>query len=105
MCDEAIGDSLTALKPFPSLFVTTKMIKHFFTTVYADENVLYFNKDSGNAVFNCNGMALLNIDLNNINLDNNFDEDDPNTIILISLLAWDIKFEKSKAHKKELNKE
>ena len=48
-------------------------------------------------------MALLNIDLNNINLDNNFD--DPDTIILISLLAWDIKFEKSKAHKKELNKE
>ena len=50
-------------------------------------------------------MALLNIDLNNINLDNNFDEDDPDTIILISLLAWDIKFEKSKAHKKERNKE
>ena len=36
MCDEGIGDSLTALKPFLSLFVTTKMIKHCFTTVYAD---------------------------------------------------------------------
>ena len=28
-------------------------------------------------------MGILNIDLNNINLKNNFDEDDPDTIILI----------------------
>ena len=32
-------------------------------------------------------MGILNIDLNNINLDNNFDEDDPDAIILIKLLA------------------
>ena len=32
-------------------------------------------------------MGFLNIDLNNINLDNNFDETDPNTIILIRLVA------------------
>ena len=31
-------------------------------------------------------MGILNIDLNNINLDNNFDEGDPDTIILIRLL-------------------
>ena len=36
-------------------------------------------------------MGILNIDLNNINLDNNFDEDDPDTIIHIRLLAWLIK--------------
>ena len=45
-------------------------------------------------------MGIVNIDLNNINLDNNFDEDDPETIILIRLLAWHIKFEKRKALKK-----
>ena len=39
-------------------------------------------------------MGILNINLSNINLDNNFDEDDPNTITLITLLAWHIKFEK-----------
>ena len=33
-------------------------------------------------------MGILNIDLNNINLDHNFDEDDPDIIILIRLLAW-----------------
>ena len=35
-------------------------------------------------------MDILNINLNNINLDNNFDEDDPHTIILIRLLAWHV---------------
>ena len=38
-------------------------------------------------------MGILNIDLNNINLDDtNYDEDDPETIIHIRLLAWQIKF-------------
>ena len=68
--------------------------------MYADENIVYFNEGSGDAVFNCNGMGILNIDLNNINLDNNFDEDDPDTIILIRLLAGHIKFEKRKELKK-----
>ena len=30
-------------------------------------------------------MGILNIDLKNINPDNNFDEDDPDTIILVIL--------------------
>ena len=38
-------------------------------------------------------MSILNIDLNKINLDNNFDDDDSDTIILIRLLAWYIRFE------------
>ena len=41
-------------------------------------------------------MVILNVDLNDIDLDNNFDEDDPDTIIIIRLLAWHIKFEKRK---------
>ena len=65
--------------------------------MYADENILYFNDDSGNFIFSCNKMSILNIDINNINLDNNFNEDDPDTIVLIRLLAWHIKFEKHKA--------
>ena len=61
------------------------MIKKLFTALHTDENILYFNEDSGDAVFKCNEMGFLNIDLNNINLDNNFDEDDPDTIILVRL--------------------
>ena len=83
MCDGAVDDFLTALKLIPDWFVTSKIIKKLFIALYADENILYFNEDSGNIVFNCSEMSILNIDLNNANLDNNFDEDDPDTIILI----------------------
>ena len=92
MCDEAVDDSLAALKLIPDWFVISKMIKKRFTALYADENTLYFNEDSGNVVLSLNEMGILNIDLNNINLDNNFDEDDADIIILIRLLAWYIKF-------------
>ena len=48
-------------------------------------------------------MGIPNIDLNNINLDgSNYEEDDPDTIILIRLLAWHIKFEKRKALNKKI---
>ena len=43
-------------------------------------------------------MGILNIDLKNINLDNNFDEDYLD--ILIRVLAWHSKSEKRKALKK-----
>ena len=86
MCDKAVDDSLAALQ--------IKRLK-LYIALYADENILYFNGDSGNVVFSCNEMGILNIELNT-NLDNNFDKDDLNTIIFIRLLAWHIKFEKCK---------
>ena len=97
MCDEAVDNSLATLKLIPDQFVTSKMIKNLLNTLYADENILYINKNSGNVAFSFNGVGILNIDCNNINLDNNFDEDDPDIITLIRLLAWHIKFEKRKA--------
>ena len=100
MCDETVDDSLAALKLIPDWFVTSKMIKKLFNVLYANENILYFNEDFGNVVFSFNEKGILNIDLNNINLDNNFDEDDPDIIILIRLLAWHIKLEKCKVLKK-----
>ena len=48
-------------------------------------------------------MVILNVDFDNINLDNDLDEDGPDTIINIELLAWHIKFKKRNALKKELN--
>ena len=59
----------------------------------------------GNVVFICNVIGIRNIDINNINPDNNFDEDDLDTIILVRLLAQRIEFEKRKALKKETNEE
>ena len=40
------------------------------------------------------------IDRNNVNPDNKFDENDPDTIILIRILTWHIKFEKFKTLEK-----
>ena len=81
ICDKAVDDSLAALKVIPVWFVTSKMIKNPFAVLYTGELILYFNEDSGNVMFSCNGMGILNIDLNDINLDNNFDEHGPDTII------------------------
>ena len=50
-------------------------------------------------------MGFINIDLNNINLDDNVDEEDPNTIVIIRLLTWLTKFEKRKELRKEFNEE
>ena len=44
-------------------------------------------------------MVILNIDHNYINLDNNFDEADPDSLILIRILHWHNKLEKRKARK------
>ena len=41
-------------------------------------------------------MGILDIDFNNINLDSNFDVDDPDTINHVTPLAWYIKLEKRK---------
>ena len=77
---------------------------NFFTALYADENILYFNEDCGNVTFSCNEMGILNVDLNT-NLDNYFDEDDPDTVIHIGPLVWHIEFEKCKALEYEKCKE
>ena len=86
MCEEAVDDSLARLKLIPDWFVTSKLIKKLFTALYADENILYFNKDYGDAKFNCNELGILNIDFNKIRLDNNFDDLD--IIILVIILAY-----------------
>ena len=39
-------------------------------------------------------MGIFSVNLNSINLQNNLDEDDPDTIFLIRLLAWHIRFKK-----------
>ena len=96
MCDEAVDDSLVALKLISDWFVTSKIIKKLFTALYADEDILYFNEDSGNVVFFCNETDILNLDLSNINLDTNFDKYNPDIIILVKLLDWRINFEKRK---------
>ena len=63
------------------------ILKILNAALCSDENILYFNEDSGNGFCSSNETDIPNTDLNNINLDNNLDEDDPNTIILIRISA------------------
>ena len=80
--DNAVDDCLVALKFVSGLFITSKIIKILFSAFYAGED----NEDSGNVLHFCNGMGILYIDLNNINLDGTIhDEDDPDTTILVRL--------------------
>ena len=70
-----------------------------YVGLYADDALLFFDEDSGHVTFCCNKMGIVSVNLNNINLNNNFDEDDPHAIILIRLLDWYSKFKKRKARK------
>ena len=83
MCDEAVDDSLAVWKLILDGFVTNQMIKKLYTAFYAEKNILCFDEDSDNVIFSCNEMGIVNIDLKNINLDNNFDEDDSDIAILV----------------------
>ena len=100
VCDEAIDDSLAALELIADWFVTSKMIKKLYTALYAGGGLLFFDEDSGDVTLCCNEMDILSVNLNNIDLDNNFDEDDPDTTILVRLLACHSKLKKHKAIKK-----
>ena len=79
---------LAALKLNSRLvFVASKMIKKHNTVLYADDGLLFFDEYSGGVTFCCNEMGILIVNLNNINLDNNFDKYDPDTVILSRLLT------------------
>ena len=81
MCDRAVDVCLAAINFALHWLVTSKSMKILFTDLYADKNILYLYEDSGN------DMGVLNIDLKKIDLDDNFDKDYPDIIILIRLLA------------------
>ena len=54
--------------------------------MFADEFLVFFDKDSSNAIFCCNEMSFRTVNLNNINLDNNFEEG--NLILLLLSDFW-----------------
>ena len=56
--------------------------------------IYFFNDDFNKVTLTANQRHILALDLDE---DNSFDEDDPDTIIHVRLLAWCNKFEKHKA--------
>ena len=80
------------------------MLEKFHDALNANDDILFFDKDFSKVIFFANQIDILGIDLDKINIDdfNNFDKDDPETIIYVRLLAWRSKYEKLKAFNEEL---
>ena len=51
----------------------------------------------------CNKMSSLNLDLNNVNLDSNFDEYDPDTIISVRILLGILNLKNTKLFLKKIS--
>ena len=105
MCDEAFDDCMVPMKFIPGWFVRSKMLEKFHDALLANDDVLFFNEDFCKVTLFGNEMGILGADLDKINLedDNNFYKDDPDTIIHVRLLTQRNKFEKRKAFKKDIN--
>ena len=68
MCNESVDDFLTALKLISDWHVLRKIIEKVYTALYADDGSLFLMKILMMPLF--------------------YDEDGPDAIILIKLLAW-----------------
>ena len=69
MRDKAVDDFPTTLKSVPDWFVTSKVIKNLHSALFADDNILFCDKDSGIVTFSSDEMSILSVDFNNNNLD------------------------------------
>ena len=82
MCKEAINACLPLLKFVPDWLVTNKGLKDIDNVVFLNDNIVFANADSDNVTFFSDDMGLVNANVNNVSLDDdNFDDDDPETII------------------------
>ena len=54
------------------MIVYSFLMKIFYTILYADDGLLFFNEDSDGVRFYCNEIGILSVNLNNVNLDNNW---------------------------------
>ena len=99
MDDEVVNDCLIALKFAPDWLVTSKMLETFHDCLLANYDMLVLDKKFCKFTFYANQMGILGVYLDKINLDDDFYEDDPDTIIHVRLSACRNKFEKRKALK------
>ena len=82
MCDEAVDDCLAALKIIPDWFVTSTIFQKLDNALHANDDTLFYDEDFDKVTFIANQRHILvvDIDKNNLDNDNNFDEDDLDTI-------------------------
>ena len=81
------------------------MIKNPHNALFADGDIIFFDGDSVNVTFSSDKIDILSVDLNNINLDDtSIDEDGPETIIYVRLIAWGNRLKRRKAFNKYISK-
>ena len=82
------------------------MLEKFHDALNANDDILFFDEDFSEVTFCVNEMSILGVDHDKVNLDddNNFDEDDTDTIIHVKLLAWGNKFKKRKSLEENTSK-
>ena len=100
---EAVDECLPALKFIPDRFATSKMLETFDKAFLANDDISFFNKDFNKITFVSSQRHIPAVDLNKVYLDNdnNFDENDPDTIINVRLFVRHSKFGKRKVLKKD----
>ena len=76
------------------------MLEKLDKGVFSDDDVDLDDINSNIVTFFSDDMGLNTIDLNSINFDNNnFNDDDPETIIHVRFMAWCNRFQQRKACK------
>ena len=58
MYDEVVDDSLAELKLIPDCFFTSKIMKQLYPTLYTDDGLLFFDENSDDVTFCCNGYSM-----------------------------------------------
>ena len=59
MSDKTVDDFLPTLKFVPDRFVINKMIEKLYNALFADDNIFFFDKDSGNVTFSRNEIGVI----------------------------------------------
>ena len=98
MCDEAVVNSLAALKLVPDWFITSQK---FSNSLLANDDVLIFDEYFGKVTFSANQIGILGVDLYKLTLMVIITyQNDPDTILNVRLLVWRNKLEKRKVFQK-----
>ena len=108
MYDRAVDFYLITLKFVSDRFVTNKILEKLDNSLFSNGDIFFHVVDSNTVPFQRDDMGFNTIDLNDNNLGddgNNFDEDDPETINHVRLVAQRNRFKQRKACKKVIRKE
>ena len=77
------------------------MLEKLDNVVFSNGHIEFDDIDSDIVTFFGDGMGLVTIELNNINLDNNdFNADDPANIVFVRIMGGPNRFKQRKAWKK-----